>query len=589
MELQSFSTDGWLASSWERSSNAGLKQIKKPDDIHLPNSLLKERRYTSQAVIDAVKESALPLFNQVLSHSDSRLILTDPDGVILAAWGQDRFREKLLSIALEPGSCWQEKLKGTNAIGTALYEKRAVSIIGDQHFIKQHRFISCSASPLFNPEGQLVGVLDITSEQSRHDVTTQVLVQNMVQLIENHLLTHTPDGAIQINVAHDESVLKSGWQGIVIANEHGEVLAHNQVAAKLLPDVPLVGASIDTLLERSNTGSQPLIFDKKGLGKRTLPKKSLAPSSQLHYGEEKIELAWQQANKVMGRDINLLILGETGVGKGEFVKALHKQSDRANRALITVNCGALPKDLIESELFGHAAGAFTGASKNGYLGKIRQADKGVLFLDEIGEMPLDAQCRLLTVLQDKVVMPVGEANSHRVDIQVISATHQNLQQLVEQGKFREDLYYRLNGLVVTLPPLRERQDKESLIQAIFAKYKQGYQSISPALMEGLLSYHWKGNLRELDNLLKVTALIANEQDELTAEHIPQHFAQPLMSQTKAKDERQEADLNTTLNQTLITAYQSHKGNISKVSRVLGVSRNTVYRKLKALGLLPSNK
>jgi transcriptional regulator of acetoin/glycerol metabolism len=240
-------------------------------------------------------------------------------------------------------------------------------------------------------------------------------------------------------------------------------------------------------------------------------------------------------------------------------------------------------------LFGHAPGAFTGASKNGYLGKIRQADKGVLFLDEIGEMPLDAQCRLLTVLQDKVVMPVGEANSHGVDIQVISATHQNLQQLVEQGKFREDLYYRLNGLVVTLPPLRERQDKESLIQAIFAKYKQGYQSISPALMEGLLSYHWKGNLRELDNLLKVTALIANEQDELTAEHIPQHFSQPLMSQTKAVDERQEADLNTTLNQTLITAYQSHKGNISKVSRVLGVSRNTVYRKLKALGLLPSNE
>lgn len=204
-------------------------------------------------------------------------------------------------------------------------------------------------------------------------------------------------------------------------------------------------------------------------------------------------------------------------------------------------------------------------------------------------MPLEAQCRLLTVLQDKVVMPVGETNNYRVDIQVISATHQNLQQLVEQGKFREDLYYRLNGLVVTLPPLRERQDKESLIQAIFAKYKQGYQSISPALMEGLLSYHWKGNLRELDNLLKVTALIANEQDELTTEHIPQHFAQPLMSHAKTIDDRQEADLNTTLNQTLITAYQSHKGNISKVSRVLGVSRNTVYRKLKALGLLPSNE
>ncbi|MFM2587050.1 sigma-54-dependent Fis family transcriptional regulator [Vibrio sp. TBV020] len=587
MELQSFETDGWLASSWKRSSNAGLKQIKKPDDIHLPRSLLKERRSMSQVVIEAVEQSALPLFNQVLAHSDSRLILTDPDGVILAAWGQDRFREKLLSIALEPGSCWQEKLKGTNAIGTALYEQRAVSIIGDQHFIKQHRFISCSASPLFNSEGKLVGVLDITSEQSRHDVTVQVLVQNMVQLIENHMLTHTPNGAIQINLAHDESVLKSGWQGIVIANEHGEVLAHNQVAAQLIPEVPLLGSSIETLLEHRTEGLYPLVFDQKALGKSKRPKKSLSPSSQLHYGEERIELAWQQANKVIGRDINLLILGETGVGKGEFVKELHKQSNRAKQPLITVNCGALPKDLIESELFGHAPGAFTGASKQGYLGKIRQADKGILFLDEIGEMPLEAQCRLLTVLQEKMVVPVGGVTSHKVDIQIISATHQNLATLVDQGMFREDLYYRLIGLAVTLPPLRERQDKQNIIEAIFAKYRQGIQSISPSLMAELMTYEWKGNLRELDNLLKVTALIASEQEELSVEHIPEHLAQPLMSTAMCKEDTSGTDLNTTLNQTLISAYKVHQGNISKVSRVLGVSRNTVYRKLKVLGLIPT--
>lgn len=148
MELQTHQPDSWLMSSWQRSTNAGLKQVKKPEDINVSNALLKERRYKAQGVIEAVEQCALPLFNQVLSRTDSRLILTDDEGVILASWGQERFREKLMSIALDSGSCWQERLKGTNAIGTALFEKKAVSIIGEQHFIKQHRFISCSAEPV---------------------------------------------------------------------------------------------------------------------------------------------------------------------------------------------------------------------------------------------------------------------------------------------------------------------------------------------------------------------------------------------------------------------------------------------------------
>ncbi|MEH0759171.1 sigma-54-dependent Fis family transcriptional regulator [Vibrio sp. 16] len=584
MDIQTRQLESWLASSWERSSNAGLKQVKKPDDINVTGALLKERMHKSSSVIEAVEQCALPLFNQVLARTDSRLILTDAEGVILASWGQERFRERLMSIALESGTCWQERLKGTNAIGTALYEKKAVSIIGEQHFIKQHRFISCSASPLFDYQGELVGILDITSEQSKHDVTTQLLVQNMVQLVENQLLTSAPGGVTQINLAQNESVLNSGWQGIVIADEYGQIVAHNQVASQLMPDFPLLGESFETVVKQPDHNAD-LVFEKRSLNKQRSRKSPLSASCELHYGDHYVEQAWQQALKVIGKDISLLILGETGVGKGEFVKALHKQSTRRSQPLVTVNCGALPKELIESELFGHAAGAFTGASKQGYLGRIRQADKGILFLDEIGEMPLDAQCRLLSVLQDKVVMPVGSTQSHQVDIQVIAATHQDLPKLVSEGRFREDLYYRLNGLMVKLPALNDRQDKAAVIEAIHAKHRENRQTISSSLMQLLTNYHWPGNFRELDNLIKVSSVIASDEPELRLEHIPAHLSQLLQRQPIKEASREGADLQSTLNTTLIETYQAHNGNVSKVSRILGVSRNTVYRKLKALGLI----
>lgn len=585
MELQTLKNNDWLASSWNRSKEAGLREIKKPDDVVLSGAVMQQRCYAAQNVIDAVEQCALPLFNQVFARTDSRLLLTDAEGVILASWGQEHFREKLMAIALSSGSCWQERLKGTNAIGTALHEQKAVTIVGAQHYIKQHRFISCSASPLFNHKGELVGVLDITSEQSEHDVTVKLLVQNMVQLVENRLLSQIPEGALQIDLAMDKSVLSSGWQGIIIANEGGQVVAHNQLASQLISRPGLLGLSVEEIIEESKSGSG-LIIEKYPLGKKSISRKSISASCDLHFGDHSIEQAWQQANRVIGKDISLLILGETGVGKGEFVKALHQNSSRHKQALVTVNCGALPKDLIESELFGHAPGAFTGASSKGYLGRIRQADKGILFLDEIGEMPLDAQCRLLTVLQEKTVVPVGSTQSHNVDIQIIAATHQDLFQLVEQGKFRQDLYYRLNGLVIKLPALRARADKTEIIQALHSKHSEGEQVISSSLLALLCHYEWPGNLRELDNLLKVSCLIGDDEAELRLEHIPVHLAKPLIENSESESKKPEClDLKSAVNNTLIDVYKEHDGNISKVSRVLGVSRNTIYRKLKALGML----
>ncbi|MEZ9056684.1 sigma-54-dependent Fis family transcriptional regulator [Vibrio pelagius] len=585
MQIQHTNPTEWLTSSWHRSSEAGLKPRKLPDDIRLPNAMLKERRFHSSQLIETVQRMALPLFNQTFARSDSRLILTDTDGVILASWGQKRFEEKLTSIALSSGACWKEQLKGTNAIGTALIEAKPVTIIGEQHFIHQHRFISCSANPIFDHQGQMVGILDITSEQQQHDSSVQFLVQNMVQLIENQLLNHIPQGSTRIDLACEKSLLHSGWQGIVIANEAGEVLAHNQVASQLLEQGSILGESIDQLFSRSESS---FVFEKKSLNTPS-PKRSRAitASCELHHGDQQIEQAWQQASKVIDKGISLLILGETGVGKGEFVKALHKQSQRKSSPLVAVNCGALPKDLIESELFGYAPGAFTGASHKGFQGKIRQADKGILFLDEIADMPLEAQCRLLHVLQDKSVVPVGSNQSYQVDCQIIAATHKDLTQLVETGQFRQDLYYRLNGLIFTLPSLSQRQDKQELIESIYRKYAESEQTICSHLMSLFCSYPWPGNIRELDNLLKVSALMSSGEPLLKLEHVPLQLAEQLANQSPIISTQVPSnnDLQSTVEETLVQTYQANQGNISKTSRVLGISRNTIYRKLKRLGIL----
>ncbi|HIF5581392.1 TPA: sigma-54-dependent Fis family transcriptional regulator [Vibrio parahaemolyticus] len=585
MELQHISDNNWLSTSWIRSEQAGLKQRRRPEDIRVTPATLQDRRHQLNFLLETVIQFALPLFNQLFAHSDSRLILTDADGVIIGSWGQPKFREKLTEIALSSGACWQEKVKGTNAIGTAIIEAKPVSVIGDQHFIQHHRFISCSANPIFDHLGHLIGVLDITSEQKKHDFSTQVLVQNMVQQVENQLLNLIPQGHIRVDLACEKGLLNSGWQGIIIANEDGQILAHNQVASQLLAQQNVIGQSLDDILS-IQSADHPFVFKTKPLTDKKVKSRSVTASNDLHYGDSTVEHCWQQANRVIDKDISLLILGETGVGKNEFVKALHKNSQRKTGPLVSVNCGALPKDLVESELFGYVAGAFTGANSKGYQGKIRQAHKGILFLDEIADLPLEAQSRLLHVLQDKTVLPVGSNQSVQVDTQIIAATHKDLDSLVSEGLFRQDLYYRLNGLIIELPRFEERDDKQQLIENIHRRHAESEQQLCPHLLSLLLSYSWPGNLRELDSLIKVSALMAQGEETLDLAHVPTHLSKKL---SQAQDVKTAAEptlkLRATVEDKLLKTYQANQGNISKTSRMLGVSRNTIYRKLKSLGIL----
>ncbi|WP_039034721.1 MULTISPECIES: sigma-54-dependent Fis family transcriptional regulator [Shewanella] len=593
-------SQSWLSASWQRCQGAGLNPAAIPDELRLNTAALDERRQRHGRLLQAVEHSALPLFNQLMGRTQSRLILSDPQGFVLQHWGVSRYSQKLANIALDTGVNWLEQYKGTNAIAAALSERQCVSVIGEQHFIKSHRFMSCTASPLFSPDGELLGALDITSEQQIHTPKTAILVSSLAQQLELALLCRLPGAAVRLDLAPQQALLHSGWQGVLVLDLDGRVLGANPMARQLLKGINLgqihQALSPQVLSRGSGRLQQGLVFRTQALEQpqHTKPvvrasqsRESQSRESSAAFKEPRLDQAWQQARKVLVRNIPLLILGETGVGKEQFVKQLHVQSSRHQQPFVAVNCAAIPAELVESELFGYQAGAFTGASRQGYVGKIRQAHQGSLFLDEIGEMPLAAQSRLLRVLQEREVVPIGSNQAHSVDIQVIAATHMDLPALVQQGAFRADLYYRLNGLQVTLPALRQRSDLRRLIHKLHQRYRVRPQSLCPLLEQRLLQYHWPGNLRELDNLMQVACLMAEEFPELNWQTLPESLQQTLGAEEVAMVGLAPApgnNLHCQIQMQIRDTWLACNGNVSEAARRLGISRNTLYRKLKALAL-----
>ncbi|MCE9792297.1 sigma-54-dependent Fis family transcriptional regulator [Shewanella indica] len=593
-------SQSWLSASWQRCQGAGLNPAAIPDELRLNTAALDERRQRHGRLLQAVEHSALPLFNQLMGRTQSRLILSDPQGFVLQHWGVSRYSQKLANIALDTGVNWLEQYKGTNAIAAALSERQCVSVIGEQHFIKSHRFMSCTASPLFSPDGELLGALDITSEQQIHTPKTAILVSSLAQQLELALLCRLPGAAVRLDLAPQQALLHSGWQGVLVLDLGGRVLGANPMARQLLKGINLgqihQALSPQVLSRGSGRLQQGLVFRTQALEQpqHTKPvvrasqsRESQSRESSAAFKEPRLDQAWQQARKVLVRNIPLLILGETGVGKEQFVKQLHVQSSRHQQPFVAVNCAAIPAELVESELFGYQAGAFTGASRQGYVGKIRQAHQGTLFLDEIGEMPLAAQSRLLRVLQEREVVPIGSNQAHSVDIQVIAATHMDLPALVQQGAFRADLYYRLNGLQVTLPALRQRSDLRRLIHKLHQRYRVRPQSLCPVLEQRLLQYHWPGNLRELDNLMQVACLMAEEFPELNWQTLPESLQQTLVATEETVTGLVPApgnSLHRQMQTQIRDTWLACNGNVSEAARRLGISRNTLYRKLKALAL-----
>ena len=602
--------DPSIVRSWQRClEDYHLDPAQNIAPTVLEHSRILEGRERLQQVLQIAGHEMNSLHQQ-LSGAGHAVLLTDARGVILNCITAPTERKVFEHAGLWLGADWSEAREGTNGIGTCLVERQALSIYQDEHFRGRHTGLTCSASPVFDPHGELLAVLDVSS--ARHEASrqsqfhTMALVNLSAKMIEScYFLRHFEHHWLLRFHLQAESVGLFS-EGLLAFDGEGRICAVNQSALNLLGQLRggLVGqpveaffdCSLDQLLGRASanaTASWPLrtregrpLFAALRGQPRAVPAAIIKPQASrplgICLGDPALQNELRKASRVFERDVPLLINGETGCGKEAFAKAVHQASQRGDKAFVALNCAAIPENLIESELFGYRAGSFTGALKEGMRGKLQQADGGTLFLDEIGDMPLALQTRLLRVLEDRLVVPIG-GEPQAVNVRIISATHRNLLERVADGSFREDLYYRLNGLEVALPPLRERTDKSQLLDFLLAQ-EAGTEQVmldEPA-RQALLAFHWPGNLRQLRTVLRTVVALC-EGGRVGLEDLP-----ALIRQVRPQGERGDAPcaspLESAERQALLNALAQQRWHMSHVAEQLGVSRNTLYRKLRKHGI-----
>lgn len=600
-----------IEASWRRCRSLGLQSGQQPGFWTLETPELVSLQALHANLIAATESEVVPYFDSMLYNARCAVVLANSDGAILKTWHPPGEAVTAFNGVL-PGNVWNEASAGTNAIGTSLAGGIAVHVRGDQHYLRSHRHLAGSAIPVFGADGSLAGILALCSTTKMSGDYSLGIVKLLSHGIENRLIFQTYQGRSPILAFNTSaSSLDSSWAGLLALNAEGNILAANRRAQTVLGgrllnsnlrqvfdlDLAELTSMATARPTRLQTSGNYQIFgqlipprdpcpphkdskEPKVPGKPTtrgtvdIPGDVVAPQD-LEHGDSRVRRLVGQARKMMEKDIPILVYGETGSGKEILVRSLHYHSSRAPGPLIAVNCAAIPSELAESQLFGYEKGAFTGAHTKGYVGLIRQADGGTLFLDEIGEMPLMLQSRLLRVLQQRVVTPLGSTESYPVDIKLVSATNRNLREDITQGHFRQDLYYRIAGLNVELPSLRERADIKALITFVHQRLLQEEPgpSLSADMLDLLARHRWPGNMRQLVHALKVGMAMA-DGDLLQEDHLPDDFfadaTEPVSIQTEP------------LSELLPRLYRANGGNISRTARAAGVSRNTVYKYLRPL-------
>ncbi|HHQ4883583.1 TPA: sigma-54-dependent Fis family transcriptional regulator [Aeromonas veronii] len=546
---------GPILRSWQRCLHQGLNRQQSAELDLLPQGELSARQEQHRMLIASFQRFVLPLFGQLLAGRPCRLLLCDGEGAILAASGDDGFARHAERIFLRSGARWGEASKGTNAIGTALAEQSEVQVLGNQHFFAQHSFLSCSACPLLGPDGQLLGVLDISTDAAHHDGDMLGTVRLLAMTLENALLARQPGWLVDLEP-------QSLWSARLLLGEEGELLGANRAGRLWLGQHPFDG--------------KQLLRDRRGL--RLMPEAHPVATLPGLPADAGGSHGRQVPLKMLERGISLLIEGETGSGKEHLVRELHGQSSRRAQPLVCVNCGALPAELVEAELFGYVGGAFSGARSQGSQGYLRAAHGGILMLDEIGELPLLAQTRLLRVLQERAVTPVGSHKPEAVDFWLVCASHRDLAAMVAAGTFREDLYYRICGWRQQLVPLRDwsPHERQGLVRRLLAEMDPALHLTDEAERQ-LLAHPLPGNVRQLKQALEVACVLAEGQGwiEPTHLHLPSVATQPgalPMGESTSLREQTRRQVQQTL--------AACGGNVSEAARQLGISRTTLYRALR---------
>ena len=658
-QLPTRPTSDSVAQSWMRC----LKEFRlDPARFVMPPVLtqpeLAARREAASDLIACSKLEMTTLYQQ-LADPELAVVLVDADGVIVHQVASVPFGEAIAADGLRVGALWSEREAGTNGMGTCLAERECIAVYQHEHFYPRYTSLTCSAAPIFNDRGEVAGVLDVTSRSKLLQQHSLVLVGMSRQMIENRLIDARYRHANMIHFHSRPEFVGTLHAGKLAVSDDGVVLAASRSALFQLDFrsyAELCGkrveeafnVSLEDMIARSIRGSfHPVTVYSANANNRffliaqtprdaatsatrifmndptsrALPTAArarpvrtardapgqdgrLEKLSHLEFGDPRMASQIQLAVRVIQRKIPIILRGQTGTGKEVFANALHSISPNSSGSFVAVNCASLPENLIESELFGYRAGAFTGAQREGRRGKIVQANGGTLFLDEIGDMPMALQARLLRVLEEHEVTPLGAETTVKVDFQLISASHRNLLELVQTGVFREDLYYRLNGIEINLPPLRERTDALALIHHLLAAESDEPPLLSAQARQALLNYAWPGNIRQLRHVLQM-AIALCDGPEIDCSHLPAEVVQYAGATPAARlglatgmsgtpvtgpfshgaDEVDTSELNAIQvkeRETVLELLDEHRWNVSSVAKGLGISRNTLYRKMHRL-------
>jgi transcriptional regulator of acetoin/glycerol metabolism len=631
------------AAAWRCREQYKLDPAAAPHSEHIGGAAL-QRRHEELSLFERVSRPEMRRLFSELARTDHVLLLTDETGTILEICADATNTALARAAGMAPGFIWDERHEGTNGPGTCLHDGRPRVVHRDDHFFLSNGRMTCSAAPIWGPNGRLLGAFDVSrlhsSDSRASQATTIALVSFAARIIEQlYFINLFPDCLILR--LHDQPIAVGLPQDALLAiAEDGHIRAADSAAPARFgasDTAGLVGRSIAELLdisverlferaERGTAAVWPIEIGRGGLTyaslwpsrnavRRSAPRGSPAengrrpsvrtedPQAARHplpsAAARRVPLIASsgcdprmaeniaRANSVMDRDIHILLQGETGTGKDTFARAIHRASARFDRPFIVINCAAIPETLIESELFGYRPGAFTGARSGGMRGKVLAAHGGTLFLDEIGDMPMTVQARLLRLLEDKEIVPLGGAKPVPVDLKVISATHRELPLLVERGDFRMDLYYRLNGVTLTLPPLRERRDRRALIGRICEEESEGGTAIDPAALAALMAHDWPGNIRELRNTLRTAIALAGSGPVELAHLPPGLRARPVRYGDTPPVEDGLPDEGDSERMRIRRELDRQHWRIGRTAAALGMSRNTLYRKLHRYGLMPS--
>lgn len=616
-----------VADSWQRCRNLNVNPFQEADGS--VNQLeLRERLYHKQHLLKIAHPFMDNLYNFV-KGSGFQVVLTDEQGYLLEVLGDKDIINRTRQVLLCPGGNWSEAQKGTNAIGTAMVEKKPVQIYAWEHYCKSNHFLTCSASPIFNPEGEVIGILDISGDYRVANAHTLGMVVAAVNAIENQLRLQKATDRLYMAYRYSNTLLENMSDGLISINNNGIITEMNAKAGEIFGCNPNLakGRHVEqiynaraTILQVISEGveyeDREIIIEKMGrkiyssatllrddtggtigavavfreMNNRQPVRRPTILQSHCYTFDDiigaspAITAAKEWAKMAAASPSTVHIRGESGTGKELFAQAIHNASPRHDRQFIALNCAALPENLIESELFGYEEGTFTGARKGGQAGKFEIADGGTIFLDEIGDMSLNVQSKLLRVIQEKKVSRIGSAHERPVDIRIIAATHRDLSEEVRLGNFRQDLYYRLNVLEITIPPLRQRRDDlpmlaAHLVEKVSAKLGRSGISIDDGFMQTIKAHDWPGNIRELENAVERAIIRAGADNVLTADLLDVQGVRPEAERVELKVSEIRS-LRDVEKKMIADALAFYEGNIQKAAAKLGIGRNTLYRKMK---------